>query len=91
MNEYKNAEKWINSIKVGSSKIHVDVKAVNEIKRLLKRETPKNPITTSVNSYSSCYECTCGEYVGSCKSDEEEYHYYDYCPNCGQAIDWGYR
>lgn len=57
------------------------------IEELVKRATPMKPI----NDYFGGYKCpNCGEYKLVCSF--ENYGYcdtrLDYCPECGQAIDW---
>lgn len=66
-------------------KLEKDIKTVQE---LIDKATPKKP-TYVADGYSE------GELVfdtwvcPNCDEDYEvDYHYYDYCPNCGQAIDW---
>jgi len=61
----------------------------------LENRIPKAPDTKITNrgiditgeyNIDSDYICSsCGAVVGDCEAEE---HFYDYCPCCGQAIDW---
>ena len=59
------------------------------LKELVEKATPKKPNLWG-DGYADgelvydMYDCpNCG------KSYEIEYEKYDYCPHCGQALDWG--
>ena len=64
------------SMKVPQSRAMVE-KAIEE----LGYRVPKKPVT--VNIHFS------GQFLPGCPVCEEIIEDEDYCPNCGQAIDWG--
>lgn len=55
----------------------------------LEKQVPKTPVyegddcADGVMIYDTWICIRCGKHY------ELEYDYYDFCPNCGQAIDWG--
>ena len=63
--------------------------------KALEKQIPKKPDTKITNrgiditgeyNIDSDYICPiCKCVVGDC---EEEEHFYDFCPGCGQALDW---
>lgn len=43
----------------------------------------------SISKEENCYECpTCDQFLGYEIDCKDEHHQVDYCPYCGQAIDW---
>lgn len=62
--------------------------AVEYLQRLVEKATPKKPDYEG-DGYADGYMvydtwiCPCCE-----KHYEVDYDDYDYCPNCGQALDW---
>ena len=65
------------------------------VKEALEKQTPKKPRTETINrgidisgeyDIDNNYICPCCDtIVGDCDYEE---HYYNYCPNCGQKLDW---
>ena len=63
--------------------------------KALEKQTPKKPDTKITNrgidvsgeyDIDSDYICPiCKCVVGECEIEE---HWFEYCPNCGQALDW---
>lgn len=79
---------------------HYDsIETVNEACRMgmeaIGYRIPKKPDTDIINrgidaageyDIDSNYICpNCKSVVGDCEIEE---HYFDYCPDCGQALDW---
>lgn len=85
MNKYQEAFKYFVSSLHESEHESEDIKALRE---LCEKATPKKP-SYEGDGYSDghivldTWICPC------CGKDYEvDYEEYDYCPNCGQAIDW---
>lgn len=67
--------------------VQLTVESVETIKKALKKQIPKKPKITLHNGYCG----NCGEAWGYDRLKTEEYcgfKYFQYCPICGQAIDW---
>jgi len=63
-----------------------------ELREAREKQVPKKPYIQSEghgeNEYD-CYECpNCDSFLGHVSDCKDEHYRYDYCPNCGQAIDW---
>lgn len=57
----------------------------NQAKELLDKATPKKPITkVAKGSYDPVYF----HYCPVCKFSSVEKDYANFCPNCGQKLDW---
>lgn len=57
------------------------------LQELVKRATPMKPIKDAFD----CYKCpNCGEFKLECSFDNYGYcdTRLDYCPECGQSLDW---
>ncbi len=71
--------------------VDIDLKAIGKcIDNALQKQTPKKPdiygdgYGDDGNLIYDTYDCP------NCQTSYEiEYEKYDYCPHCGQAIDWG--
>ncbi|MFR5876338.1 MAG: hypothetical protein ACLUFN_07600 [Eubacterium sp.] len=75
------------------------IEPVNEACRMgmeaLEYRIPKKPTTDIINrgiDISGEYDIDSNYICPNCKSVvgvfENEEHWYDFCPNCGQALDW---
>lgn len=51
---------------------------IKEHKKLKDKETPKKPIHHLIDFY----RCV------NCNNIFQNHHYEEYCPNCGQKLDW---
>lgn len=65
------------------------------IDKALEKQIPKKPDTETINrgiGISGEYEIYSNYICPNCKNVvgdyENEDHYYDFCPDCGQALDW---
>lgn len=74
MNEKDVLEAWERSVEPRDD---LEKEAYEIIGQSLEKRIPQKPMTT--NHYYACPSC------GSCRSIRRKY---DYCQNCGQAIDW---
>ena len=74
-----NKEEWIKRMKQHLEWVHIDIEreAVDEIYKLIEKETPLEPINTGTEIWCK----NCGEVL-----DDD---LWEYCPYCGQKIDWG--
>lgn len=58
----------------------------------LEKQIPKKPYIQQieVDYYEhDCYECpNCDSFLGYISECKEEHYQYNYCPECGQHIDW---
>ena len=80
---------------IGKMYSEVRAEAIKEFAERLKKQIPKKPDTKITNrgidvtgeyDIDSDYLCSvCGCVVGDCEIEE---HWYEYCPACGQALDW---
>lgn len=57
-----------------------------------EKQTPKKPYIQQVeiDYYEhDCMECTsCDSFLGYVSECKEEHYQCNYCPNCGQKLDW---
>lgn len=91
MNRYQKAWNNVKSLAETSDyyKPYNDDKDIKLIGELVEKETPKKPdyegdgYSDGELVYDTWICPCCGEHY------EVDYDKYDYCPNCGQAIDWG--
>lgn len=61
---------------------------MNILKELVDKATPKKAIKLKQKQNGYTHECpTCHKYVGTIIYDGVEHD--DYCPSCGQRLDWG--
>ena len=65
------------------------------IHKALEKQIPKKPITETVNrgiSVSGEYDIDFNYLCPNCNTVVGDYetgdHFYKFCPNCGQALDW---
>lgn len=82
MNNYEIAKEWINSLEDDWSKVDIEWEAVDEIRELVDRATPRKDnslacpscgeLNTVLFEYDTFEDITC----------------FNFCPDCGQAIDW---
>ena len=89
MNKYQIAYKRLSSKKyqyVTTDGVYKDIKTLGE---LVDKETPKKPDYEG-DSYDFNGEIIYDTWIcPNCdKRYEVDYDDYDYCPNCGQKIDW---
>lgn len=67
---------------------------VEELREAIKKQRAKKPYVetekaTGLHEDFDCYECpNCDSFLGCISDCKDEHYRYDYCPNCGQAIDW---
>ncbi len=67
------------------------VKKLQEARKKQKAKKPYIEIekATGLHEDYDCYECpNCDSFLGRVSDCKDESYRYDYCPNCGQAIDW---
>jgi hypothetical protein len=86
-------EKTIDTIKIAQAEVEWNypmdyIEAFDEAVNALEKQIPKNPIFSGDGYWN-------GELVydtwncPNCDKDYEvDYDKYDYCPNCGQRINW---
>jgi len=59
----------------------------------LEKQMPKKPYIQQVeiDYYEhDCMECpSCDSFLGYASECKEEHYQENYCPNCGQRLDWG--
>lgn len=91
MNKYEDAEKWIDEIWTSSTWSRSDIVwciTADRLRELIKKETPMKPHLEG-DGYSNgelvydtwvCPNCE--------KHYEVDYDKYDYCPNCGQRLEY---
>ena len=74
-----NKEEWIKRMLQHPEWGYVGIEweAVGEIKKLIEKETPLEPINTSTEIW--CRNC----------KEILDNNVWEYCPYCGQKIDWG--
>lgn len=53
----------------------------------LEKQIPKKPYIEE-HDYGNAYVCTICETFIHYVDDDEEHLRFDYCPNCGQKIEW---
>ncbi len=67
---------------------------VEELRGAMEKQRAKKPYieiekSTELHEDYDCYECpNCDSFLGHVSDCKDENYRYDYCPNCGQAIDW---
>ncbi len=67
---------------------------MDEVKEAMEKQRAKKPYieiekATGLHKDYDCYEClNCDSFLGHVSDCKDENYRYDYCPNCGQAIDW---
>ena len=55
----------------------------------LKQQIQKKPYIQQDNRNNDCLECpSCDSFIGYECDCRDEHYQINYCPNCGQAIDW---
>ena len=55
----------------------------------LEKQIPKKPYIQQDDRNNDCLECpSCDSFIGYEYDCRDEHYQIDYCPNCGQAIDW---
>lgn len=70
-----------------------EVKLLEELQKLLDKETPKEPINKGFKNDILQYKCpTCkigkvGRIIDNCWKTKGE-GFTNYCPNCGQKLKW---
>ena len=53
---------------------------------LIEKQIPKKPIPQD----EDCLECpNCDSFIGYASECKDEHYRVEYCPNCGQKLDWG--
>lgn len=67
---------------------------VEELREAREKQVPKKPYIETEKAKGlredyDCYECpNCDSFLGHVSDCKDEHYRYNYCPNCGQAIDW---
>ena len=71
------------------------------LQELVDKDTPKKVIVEGFANYSDCFDtCISYEEIKKCpncqqslydESEEVDLERYDYCPYCGQALDWSMK
>ena len=81
MNKCKRAKEWIDSLDDDWSRVDIEWEAVDEIRELLDKATPKKPEIQEIGQYIIRYvgKCECGEFIARS---------HKYCHGCGQRLDW---
>lgn len=65
-----------------------------ELREAMEKQRVKKPYieiekATGLHEDYECYECpNCDSFLGVVSDCRDEHYRYDYCPNCGQHIDW---
>ena len=55
----------------------------------LEKQIAKKPYIQQDNRNNDCMECpSCDSFIGYECDCRDEHYQINYCPNCGQAIDW---
>lgn len=58
----------------------------------LKKEIGRKPYIQQDEHNNDCLECpNCDSFIGYAVDCEDENYQVNYCPNCGQRIDWEER
>lgn len=72
-----------------------NIESLEMAKQAVEKQIPKKPDTETINrgiDISGEYEIYSNYICPNCKNVvgdyENEEHYYDFCPDCGQALDW---
>lgn len=67
-----------------------DIEALKIAIKAVEKQIPKKPITTADGCNNDCLECpNCDSFIGYKTDCEDEHYQVNYCPNCGQMLDWG--
>lgn len=81
---------------VRPQKNRIIIEALNTIKTAVKKQIPKKPITETVNrgiSVSGEYDIDFNYLCPNCNTVVGDYEtgdaFYKFCPDCGQALDFG--
>ena len=62
---------------------------VEELRHAKEKQIPKKPYVQQDDRNNDCMECPfCDSFIGYECDCRDEHYQIDYCPNCGQAIDW---
>ena len=77
MNKCKRAKEWIDSLDDDWSRVDIEWEAVDEIRKLVDKATPKKP---PKHDKVVCPTCNSKANYG--------HPYTEYCCHCGQALDW---
>ena len=65
------------------------IEAMDMAIKALEKQIPKKPYIQQDNRNNDCLECPfCDSFIGYECDCRDEHYQIDYCPNCGQAIDW---
>lgn len=90
MNKYQeaynliNGESIFNSLALCDERYKENMKALDILRELVDRATPKKPLLRK-DGYCDTWDCpNCGETFVI----EDDTDKCNYCPNCGQKIDW---
>lgn len=85
--DYEKAIKEEQAIVNNGDEFHVEALKVCEVvKQALEKQIPKKPEKNEYN-YFICPCCNSDDY--SLMHDSNYADRYNYCHNCGQALDWG--
>ena len=87
MNKYKRAKEWIDSLDDDWSRVDIEWEAIDEIRKLVDKATPKKPsIAHSINGEAESYCRSCQRRFSTPVSWARIS--YKHCPECGQKLDW---
>lgn len=81
----KIIDEWLSYHKIGTPE---------ELRESREKQVPKKPYIETEKAKGlredyDCYECpNCDSFLGHVSDCKDEHYRYNYCPNCGQAIDW---
>lgn len=82
-------------LKVEKDRIHKDVVFITALENAieaLEKQIPKK-LTIKLQGYldrdKCCYCPMCDSFRGNLDYESQKIRKYDFCPNCGQALDWG--
>ena len=65
------------------------IEAMDMAIKALEKQIAKKPYIQQDNRNNDCLECPfCDSFIGYECDCRDEHYQIDYCPNCGQAIDW---
>ena len=68
---------------------NIPLKNMELIINALEKQIPKKPYIQQDNRNNDCMECpSCDSFIGYECDCRDEHYQINYCPNCGQAIDW---
>ncbi len=96
--DYEEAQQNIvSSLKATSENTleeYIKIGTPEELREAMEKQMAKKPYieaekATGLHENYDCYECpNCDSFLGCVSECKDEHYRYDYCPNCGQAIDW---